>query len=409
MGFIIKTYLKNHIKHWLFFSALCFPVLVFLFFEHPGFSIFGYFIENPIYDRFPTWVIVILVFIAFSLASFIMFFIVNIFLTLIRNRGDKHGERLQALFIRLIISYLYPVEHSIDEEFKTVNLIKQFLKNSFSKRQFLIALTKISEDINADFTYQLQTLVIKLKLDGLVRSLLYSATLSEKVLAMHIIYYLDLGNEKYVKKIMKYSESRNFALRLESYITMIRLMKDESQLVEFIGEKYNLSMLDIDVIVNAVLNNPLLKIDFIKFLSSEKTRKILVGLLMAKFKYRDNSRSLILILNQLENENLVVKKLAWDAYLSLVPEQEGFDLIQEHYHQLDYNVRLMIVKNFEFYDKEPEIKFLDEIILSEAVPIKIEALKKMFNLNMKTFIKYVEIDDPIMASVCSEIIDMNIN
>ena len=69
----------------------------------------------------------------------------------------------------------------------------------------------------------------------------------------------------------------------------------------------------------------------------------------------------------------------------------------------------MIIKNFEFYNKEPEIKFLDEIILSEAVPIKIEALKKMFNLNMKTFIKYVEIDDPVMISVCSEIIDMNIN
>ncbi|MCK5028374.1 MAG: hypothetical protein KAR57_01980 [Bacteroidales bacterium] len=301
------------------------------------------------------------------------------------------------------------MENSIDEEYKTIARIKKFLYNSFSKRQFLISITKVAEDINSDFTYQFKNLIVKLKLDGIVRSLLYSVTLSEKVLAMHIIYYLDLSKESYVKRIMKYSESHNFALRMESYITMIRLMKDEGQLVEFIGKKYNLSMLDINVIVNAILNNPMLKIDFMKLLSSEKTRKILIGLLMAKYKYRDNSRSLILILNQLENENLTVKKLAWDAYLSLVPEKEGFDLIKEHYHELDYNVKLMLLKHFDFYNNQPEIDFLDDIILSEPVPIKIEAMKKMFKLDMKTFIKYVEIEDPIMASVCSEIIDMNIN
>jgi ABC-type multidrug transport system fused ATPase/permease subunit len=409
MFFLIKTYLKNHLKHWLFISALCFPVLLFLFLTNPGFSILGYFIKNPIYQEFPTWFVVVFVFIIFSLVSFFMFFVINIFLTSIRKRSDKQSKKLQSLFIKLIISYLYPLENSIDEEYKTIARIKKFLYNSFSKRQFLISITKVAEDINTDFTYQFKSLVVKLKLDGIVKSLLYSANLSEKVLAMHIIYYLDLGNENYVKSIMKYSESQNFALRMESYITMIRLMKDEGQLVEFIGNKYNLSMLDIDVIVNAILNNPMLKIDFIKLLSSEKTRKILIGLLMAQYKYRDNSRSIILILNQLDNENLMVKKLAWDAYLSLVPEKEGFDLIKEHYHELDHNVKLMIIKHFDFYNNQPEIDFLDDIILSEPVPIKIEAMKKMFKLNMKTFIKYVEIVDPIMESVCSEIIDLNIN
>jgi hypothetical protein len=409
MFFLIKTYLKNHVKHWLFIAAMAFPVLTFLFLTNPGVLILGYFIENPIYQKFPTWYVVIFVFIIFSLVSFFMFFVINIFLTSIRKRSDKKSKKLQSLFIKLIISYLYPLENSIDEEYKTIARIKKFLNNSFSKRQFLISITKVAEDINTDFTYQFKSLVVKLKLDGIVKSLLYSANLSEKVLAMHIIYYLDLGNENYVKSIMKYSESHNFALRLESYITMIRLMKDEGQLVEFIGKKYSLSMLDIDVIVNAILNNPMLKIDFIKLLSSEKTRKILIGLLMAQYKYRDNSRSIILILNQLDNENLMVKKLAWDAYLSLVPEKEGFDLIKEHYHELDFNVKLMIIKHFDFYNNQPEIDFLDDIILSEPVPIKIEAMKKMFKLNMKTFIKYVEIVDPIMESVCSEIIDLNIN
>ena len=409
MFFLIKTYLKNHVKHWLFIAAFGFPVLVFLFLTNPGFSIWGYFIENPIYNKFPVWAVVIFVFIIFSLASFFMFFVINIFLTSTRKKTDKQSKRLQGLFIRLVISYLYPVEYSIDEEHKTIARIKKFLYNSFSKKEFLISITRIAEDINTDFSYQFKSLILKLKLDRIVTTLLYSANLSEKVLAMHIIYYLDLSNESYIKKIMKYSESHNFALRLESYITMIRLMKDEGQLVEFIGKKYSLSMLDINVIVNAILNNPMLKIDFIKLLSSEKTRKILIGLLMAQYKYRDNSRSIILILNQLDNENLMVKKLAWDAYLSLVPEKEGFDLIKEHYHELDYNVKIMIIKHFDFYNNQPEIDFLDEIILSEPVSIKIEALKKMFKLNMKTFIKYVEIEDPIMVSVCSEVIDLNIN
>jgi hypothetical protein len=339
-----------------------------------------------------------------------MFFVINLFLTFSRKKSDKQSKRLQGLFIKLIISYLYPIiEYSIDEEYKTAARIKKFLYNGSSKKEFLISMTKVAEDINTDFSYQFKSLVLILKLDGIVRRLLYSANLSEKVLAMHIIYYLDLNNVSYLQRIMKYSESHNFALRMESYITLIRLMKDEGELVEFIGKKYNLSMLDINVIVNAILNNPMLKIDFIKLLSSEKTRKILIGLLMAQYKYRDNSRSIILILNQLDNENLMVKKLAWDAYLSLVPEKEGFDLIKEHYHELDHNVKIMIIKRFDFYNNKPEIDFLDDIILSEPVSIKIEALKKMFKLNMKTFIKYVEIEDPIMASVCSEVIDMNIN
>ncbi|MBU8893563.1 MAG: hypothetical protein KOO66_12360 [Bacteroidales bacterium] len=409
MFFLTKTYLKNHVKYLLFLMAISFPLIIFLFLTNPGVIIFGYFIENPIYQKFPVWAVVIFVFIIFSLASFIMFFVINLFLTSLRKRSDRQSKRLQGLFLRLIISYLYPVEQSIDEEYKTIARIKKFLYNGFSKKELLISITKVAENINTDFSYQFKNLVLKLKLDGIVKSMLYSANLSDKVLAMHIIYYLDLGNVGYLKRIMKYSESNNFALRTESYITLIRLMKDESQLVEFIGKKYNLSMLDINVIVNAILNNPMLKIDFIKLLSSDKTRKILIGLLMAQYKYRDNSRSIILILNQLDNENLMVKRLAWDAYLSLVPEKEGFDLIREHYHELDHNVKLMIIKHFDFYNNKPEIDFLDEIILSEPASIKIEAMKKMFKLNMKTFIKYVEIEDPVMVSVCSEVIDININ
>lgn len=409
MFFNLKTYLKNHVKQVYLVMVLVSPFLVFFFLNGQGFTLWGIEINNPIYNRFPAWMLVIFIFIAFSLMSFITFFVVNIFLTYKRKLTDVLGTRLQGLFIKLIISYLYPIEHSINEEHKTIDRIKRFLTSSYKKRQFLIAITRIAEDINSDFTYQFKSLVMSLKLDGLVKSLLYSANLSEKVLAMHIIYYLDFGNENYIKRIKKYSESRNFALRTESYITMIRLMKDEDQLVEFIGNKYNLSMFDIDIIVNAILNNPVLKINFIKLLSSEKKRKILVGLLLAKYKYRDNSRSLILILNQIDSESLQVKKMAWNAYLSLVPEAEGFDLIKEHYNNLDYSTRLMIIKEFEFYNKEPEIEFLDELILSEPVPIKIEALKKVFNLNMQQFIKYVEIVDPIMESVCSEVIDLNIN
>lgn len=409
MFFLFKTYIKNHIKHFLFFTALGFPVIVFLFFVNPGVIVFEYYIENPIYNKYPIWAIVIFVFILFSLASFLMFFIVNIILTYRRKYSEKKSARLQSLFVKLIINYLYPKQYGVDELTKILKRIKPFLKNGFSKLQFIISITKVAEVINTDFGYLYRDLVQKLKLESIVKSLLYSADLSDKVLAMHIIYYLDLSNESNVKTILKYSESNNFALRTESYITLIRLMKDESQLVEFIGEKYNLSMLDINIIVEAVLNHPELKIDFIKLLSSEKTRKILVGLLLAQYKYRDNSKSIILILNQLDNENLTVKKLAWDAYLSLVPEKEGFDLIKEHYRKLNYNIKLMIIKNFEFHKNKPEIDFLDDIILSEPVFIKIEALKKMFKLDFKTFAKYVEIEDPIMESVCSEVIDMNIN
>lgn len=409
MLFLIKKYLENHIKDLLFLTAFSFPILVFLFLTNPGFFIFRFYFENPIYLKFPNWAVLIFVFILFSFASFFMFFLVNLFLTSQRKRTERQSKKLQSLFIKLIISYLYPIEYSIDEEYKTIARLNRFINNSFSKKEFLVSITKVSEVINTDFSYQFTSLVLKLKLESFVKSLLYSANLSDKILAMHIIYYLDLSNESYLKRIMKYSESENFALRMESYITLIRLMKDGSELVKFIGEKYNLSMLDINVIVNAILNNPMLKIDFIKLLSSEKTRKILVGLLMAQYKYRDNSRSIILILNQLDNENLIVKKLAWNAYLSLVPEKEGFDLIKEHYHELNNTIKLLIIKQFNFYNNKAEIDFLDDLILNEPVSIKIEALKKMFKLNMKMFIKYVEIEDPVMVSVCSEIIDMNVN
>lgn len=409
MFFLIKTYIKNHLKHLLFLLVIGFPVIAFLFLTNPGFSFFGYFVKNPIYNKYPVWAIVIFSFILFCVASFLMFFFVNLILTSKRNLEERQSKKMQGLFIRLIINYLYPREYNPEELTKILGRIKPFLRNSFNKKQFIISITKVADSINTDFSFLFRDLVEKLKLDGKVKNLLYSANLSDKILAMHIIYYLDLSNESNIKTIMKYSESQNFALRTEAYITLIRLMKDESQLVEFIGKKYKLSMLDINIIVEAILNHPELKIDFIKLLSSEKTRKIIVGLLMAKYKYRDNSKSIILILNQLESENMMVKKLAWDAYLSLVPEKEGFDLIKEHYNELDYNIKLMIIRHFEFHNNKPEIDFLNEIILSEPVLIKIEALKKVFKLNFKAFSEYVKIEDPIMKLVCSEVIDMNIN
>lgn len=385
------------------------PVFTYAFLSHEGLLFFGKRIYNPIYEKYDWWALLILTFILFSLLSFLSLFIFNFYLTFNRIIKERNQKKLHSIFTSFIVAYLFPHPEEKENDAKKIKKLKRFTRSRFQKDVFFSSLIQIAEIINTDNSILFQQLIEKLRLRKSLGNLLYSDQLDEKILAMRMMYHLNIDNPVFLKRVRSYSKSSNFALRTEAYTTLIRLMKNEDELVDFIGEKHRLSILDINVMVLAALNNSSIKLNYLKLLSSSQTRKVMVGLLLAKYKYRDNSKSIILILNHINNPDAMLNKLAWDAYLSLVPEEEGFDLIKAHFFQQEEEVKLMILKNLKIKMNTESLAFLHDIIQVESLLLKIEALKIVFKHNFTSFIQYFNAEDPLIRIAYAEVADININ
>lgn len=127
-----------------------------------------------------------------------------------------------------------------------------------------------------------------LKLTHKIESFIYNKNFDDKILAMKIISYLRLRT--YNKQILKFAQSNNFALRTEAYASLIRLMETDEHLLNLIGTKYNLSLLDVNIIVNAILKNNKMNINYNALIFSENINQTMIGLLLAKYRYKKIQR-----------------------------------------------------------------------------------------------------------------------
>ena len=226
---------------------------------------------------------------------------------------------------------------------------------------------------------------------------------------MRIISYLRIRNNDYEKKIYEYSDSKNYALRSEAYGALIRLMEGDNQLADFIGSKFDLSLFDINTVVNAVIKNHKMNINYIDFLSSKLNRKIIVGLMLARYRYRKGSRSLILILNYIGNEDPLLNQLAWSSFLKLVPKDEGVDIIMDRFEQETDDIKIMILKNSHDTQNEMYHKFLQDVISRSSLLIKIEAIKILFKEKFDFISPFVNSEDNDVMMALHEVSDLNIN
>jgi hypothetical protein len=400
----IKHYTKAIIKILLVLGFL--SLLAFLYL--PEVSLFGFQIANPIYEVYSWWMLLIMFLIAICLVGVAVFIMFSIYFTYKRERNQRRSDHLNKLFVSMIISYLYTDKYkNIFEQRSFYRRVSEFLSNKFEIEAFFSAITKIQETVAINHSNDFKKLLIGVGLYEKIDKLLYSFNLSDRILAMRVISYLRIRNIKYENRIHKYADVKNFAQRTEAYAAIIRLMEDEKELSSFIGKKHNLSMLDINVIVNAVIKNAKMTIDYNDLLLSPLKRKVIIGILLSKFRQREETKELLE--GHLDNDDTLLRKLAWDSYLSLALPNQAIDKIVDKFQHEPEDIQLIILQNSHKIKDIRYQEFLKQAIKQPFMAVKVEAMKILFKDNFDSIPEFLNSEDPKIVMAINEIMDLNNN
>jgi len=386
----ILSYVKKIliILFWLILS-IAVVACIYVFYRSET-EILQYKIINPFYEyveKMPFWIYLVLYFTAFSLFSVFLFIALSIYFSIQRNRSSKAIDRYSKFFAFVLTNYYLSSIYQDDNFQKNlIKKLKPFVKKQIQLEALFRVYTKIQETLAMDLSDKFKRLLSNLNLYKKIDDFLFDEDFDNRILAMKVLSYLRIHDNE--KQIIKYSDNKNFALRTEAYAALIRLMKNDEHLVKFIGNKHQLSVLDMNIIVNAVLKNFKLNIDYKGLLSSENPRKIMIGLMLAKYRYRKNSKNLILILNHIGNADAMLNKLAWDALMTIVPENEVIEIIIDRFENEQEDVKLLILKKSHNIENQRFLTFLDKIIKNQPLLVKVEAMKILFENDFDALANY---------------------
>jgi len=386
----ILSYVKKIliILFWLILS-IAVVACIYVFYRSET-EILQYKIINPFYEyveKMPFWIYLVLYFTAFSLFSVFLFIALSIYFSIQRNRSSKAIDRYSKFFAFVLTNcYLSSIYQDDNFQKNLIKKLKPFVKKQIQLEALFRVYTKIQETLAMDLSDKFKRLLSNLNLYKKIDDFLFDEDFDNRILAMKVLSYLRIHDNE--KQIIKYSDNKNFALRTEAYAALIRLMKNDEHLVKFIGNKHQLSVLDMNIIVNAVLKNFKLNIDYKGLLSSENPRKIMIGLMLTKYRYRINSRNLILILNHIGNADAMLNKLAWDALMTIVPENEVIEIIIDRFENEQEDVKLLILKKSHNIENQRFLTFLDKIIKNQPLLVKVEAMKILFENDFDALANY---------------------
>ncbi len=374
-------------------------------FYHDETELFGFTFINPYYEyirSMPFWTYLVLCSTAFSILSIFVFMSFSLYYSFQKTMVANTRSKYYKYFSYLLSNYfLSDFTKNKDFNNKLLFKIKTHLRTRQQRLAFLDSYLRIQENVAVSLSDDFEHLMQKLNMQKRIESLIYNVDLDDKILAMKMLSYIH--NHSSDRQIIKYSQSNNFALRTEAYASLIRLMEKDEHLINFIGVNHNLSMLDINIIVNAVLKNHKMRIDYQALLASQNPRKIMVGLLLAKHRYKRGKGNTILIINFIGNPNLEFNKLAWDALLELVPEEELIDIIIDRFDKESEDVKILILENISNLESKRFYDFLKSIIAQQPLLVKIKAVKLIFNSEYDTLAIFDEFQNEELKSAYEEV------
>ena len=361
---------------WMFltsFLIICTYVL-----HHQESRLLGIDFINPLYEyvkHLPVWAYFVLYFILFSISSVIVFICLSLYFDIKVSQELNIKRKYYRLFTHILTSYfIIDLYKDKDPQKIVINRIKPLVKKRIQILALLESFLRIQELLTKDLSNDFKLLINNLKLQKKLKLLIFNKDFDNKILAMKVLSYLQIHT--YDKQIIKYAKSENFALKTEAYAALIRLTEKDELLLNFIGENDKLSIIDINIIVSTVLRDKNISINYTALLSSVNPHKIAIGLILAKNRYIKTN--LVLVLNYIGSPNNLINKLAWDALLTIVTNDDCVDIIIERFENEQDDIKLYILEKSHHVLSKRFFNFLTSIIEHQTLVVKIEIMKIFF-------------------------------
>lgn len=410
----MKAYIIGNLRFILQRTLILFSFIIVValtyFFYVPSVEVFERSITNPIFHYFEYlswWKHLIVYFTIICFINAFIFLVASFYYIIKKDRTLKKEKDYSFSFTQKMISYLYSDHFKNQSDIEDYFMyFKKNVKGRSAISVFFDVIVKIQNLISEDFRMKFNELIDHIKVRKNLEYFLYSKNLSEKIIALKMISFL--GLHKYDDTISKYIKSSNYALRNEAVMAYMRL--SESNNLDFLlSQKYHLSTLQINSIINAV--NLSLKddeTDYGKLMQSSSPRVNVAGAMLISDKSKPEYRALIK--SALKDKNNMLREVAWESYANIGDTENDIGFMLASFENETQENKQTILKGLKGVElNESLLDFLDKIVKTESILIKIFALRLIFEDDMNNFLAYQKLDDARIAIACREVADFNIN
>lgn len=411
MNLQLRLYFKKGIKIFLRILLVLFLTGAAYFFYQPGVRIINVNLVNPFYSHvgnLEPWLYVVVCFIVIFLFLFLFLFFLSNYYDNKRKREARLVFNHEKFFSERLSEYLLCDKYEHPEERKAfVRTIAPYTRKSFQIEVLFNTYTLIQETLAINLSPKFIILLKDLRLYDKQESFLYSSRIHKRIIGMKMLSYLRITD--FNKRILYYTQSPNFALRTEAFAALVRLMDNTDQRLSFIGGQHSLSLLEINVVVNAVLKNFKTDIDYTRLLTSTQVCKKIIGAQLIKHR-KLNEYSHLLFEGQYKGtRNLLLRKSVWDSFLELSEESEFVDVILNRFDAEAEEIKILILEKLSEVENPMFLGFLSDIVEQQSLLVKIEALRTLFNSDISRFISFKNATDIELKKAFNEVTDININ
>lgn len=395
----------------LWISLSIYVIFSFYAYYHPETKLYGILFTSHIpgfIEKIPVWLYFFIHLTLFSIISFIVFITLSLYHGIRRGRGEKLIKR-HFRFFTYALSIYFSNERYRKEENRTIflNRIKPFVRKRIQLISFLESYLRLQELVAKNLSDEFKLLIEDLNIQKKIESFLYSRNFDDVILALKVLSYLRIKTG--IEQIKLLAKNKNFVIRAEAYASLVRLMDDGKSFIDFIEDEHQLSVLNINTIVNAILKNNKENIECNSLLTSNKERRVMVGLVLVKYRGSKDPVSKDLIRNYLGHPNQMLNILAWNALLTILPENEAVDIIVEKFDQETDSVKLKILENCQNITDQRFYDFITKNMGHQSLLVKVEAMKIIFKNTPNKLSSFADSQDRELKMAYDETVCIYIN
>jgi hypothetical protein len=411
MNLLLRLYFKKTIEILLQVALGILLISLVYFFYQSEVTVFKHTFFNPFYayvKDLELWLYFVVCFIVVTFFLFFTLYVFSFYYDAKRKRNAGLTLRYEKFFAEKLSEFLLSERYDNKEERKAfISSLYRFTKKRIQIDALFSIYTRIQETLAIDLSSKFIILLKDIGLYHKQKSFLYRRKNDKRIIAMKMLSYLRIND--YNDRILYYTKSHNYALRTEAYAALVRLLGNNDKELSFIGDKHRLSLLDINVVVNAVLKNFKTEIDYESLLTSNHVCKKIVGALLIKNRKLKEYNHLLFQNQYIETRNLLLRQAMWDSFLDLAEESDAVDAILEKFDDEPDEVKLLILEKSHEIEAPRFNDFIVEKIESQSLLVKIEILKILFNNDVGRFIFFKDSNDLEVKKAFNEVSDININ
>ena len=318
---------------------------------------------------------------------------------------DKIYTQYFNSFIEHQFKYMFAeIDYSKEKQRIEVTKLKSLLNSDYKKRIFLRLLLKVNVQIIGKGRERNLQLLNALQYNYLIEAYLHSPLLRHKLFALNIIS--DLRLEGFDDYILKLVTKKNNILRSDALVAILKL--DIYDNLSFLSD-YNvkLTIWDVNTMIKTIQEKKLDNINYLELISSSNAQVLALGIILARLNKRIEFKKLIK--EKIYSSNQLVSEESFITFISFADDQSDYDYLMYTFEIATEKAQLYIVKSIVNYENAKEkIKFLNWIVENKSLIIKIEAIRVLIEIDLRSIERYKKSKNMLVRNACLQVLDFNL-